>query len=67
MWECNPSIQYVFIDYEKAYDSINRDTLWKCVKEFKIPIKLINMHKTCVQETRRAVRIEGTLSSFFLK
>ena len=31
---------------------------------FKIPKKLINMCKTCVQKTRRAVRIEGTLSSF---
>jgi hypothetical protein len=35
------------------------------MKEFKIPTELINMRKTCVQETRSAVRIEGTLSSFF--
>ena len=35
------------------------------MKEFKIPFKLINMCKTCVQKTRSAVRIEGTLSSFF--
>jgi hypothetical protein len=36
------------------------------MEEFKIPNKLINMCKTCVQETRSAVRTEGTLS-FFLK
>jgi len=35
------------------------------MEEFKIPTKLINMCKTCVQETRSVVRIEGTLSSFF--
>jgi len=35
------------------------------MKEFKIPTKLINIHKTCEEETRRAVRIEGTFSSFF--
>ena len=35
------------------------------MKEIKIPTKLINMCKTCVQKTRSAVRIEGTLSSFF--
>jgi hypothetical protein len=35
------------------------------MKEFKIPTKFINMCKTYVQETRSAVRIEGTLSSFF--
>jgi len=35
------------------------------MKEFKIPNKLINMCKTCVQKTRSADRIEGTWSSFF--
>jgi hypothetical protein len=35
------------------------------MEDFKIPTKLMNMCKTCVQETRRAVRIEGTLSSSF--
>ena len=33
--------------------------------QFKIPTKLINMCKTCIQKTRSAVRIKGTLSSFF--
>ena len=44
---------------------IHRDSLWECMKEFKIPTKLINICKICVQETRGVVRIEGTLSSFF--
>ena len=35
------------------------------MEELKIPKKLINMCKTCEQKTRSAVRIEGTLSSFF--
>jgi len=35
------------------------------MKEFKIPTKLINMCKTCVQKIRSVFRIEGTLSSFF--
>ena len=43
------SVQYLFIDFQKAYDSIHRDTLWKCVKEFKIPTKLISTCKTCVK------------------
>ena len=37
--------------------------LWKCMEEFKIPTKLINMCKTCTK-ARSAVRIEGTLSSY---
>ena len=35
------------------------------MEEFKIPKKLINICRTYVQKTRSAVRIEGTLSSFF--
>jgi len=61
LWAYNQSVQYLFIDFQKAYDSIRRDTLGECMKEFKIPTKLINMCKTRIQETRSAVRIEGTL------
>jgi len=35
----------IFIDLQKANDSMHRDTLWKCIKEFKIPSKLIHMCK----------------------
>ena len=55
----------LFIDFQKAYDSIHTHMLWKCMEEFKIPKKLINMCKTCAQKTRSAVRTEGKLSSFF--
>jgi len=65
LWEYNYSVQYLFTDFQKANDSIHRDTLRECMKEFKIPNKLINMCKICEQKTRSAVRIEGTLSSFF--
>jgi len=65
LWEYNQNVQYLFIDFQKAYDSRHRDTIWEYMKECKIPTKLINMCKTCVQKTRSVVRIEGTLSSFF--
>jgi hypothetical protein len=65
IWEYNQShIQYLFIDFQNAYDSIHKDMLWKCMEEFKLPTKLINMCNTCVQKTRSAVRTEGRLSSF---
>ena len=64
-WEYNQNVQHLFIEFQKAYDCIHRDTLWQCMEEFKIPKKLINMCKTCLQKTRSAVRIKGTLPSFF--
>ena len=39
LWEYNQSVQYLFIDFQKAYDSIHRGALWKCLEEFKIPTK----------------------------
>ena len=32
LWEYNESVQYLFIDFQKAYDSIHRDALWECIK-----------------------------------
>jgi hypothetical protein len=61
VWECNKSVWLLFIYFQKACDTIHRDTLWKCIEEFKISKKLINICKTCVQKTRGAVRIERTL------
>jgi len=39
IWKYNQSVQYLFIDFQKAYESIHRDTLWKCIKELNIPKK----------------------------
>jgi len=49
----------IFIRHMTLYIEI------QCMKESKIPTKLINMCKTCVQKTRSAIRIEGTLSYCF--
>jgi len=46
IWEYNQSKQYLLIDFQKAYDSIHRDTLYKCMEEFEIPTELINMCRT---------------------
>jgi hypothetical protein len=45
-------VQYLFIDFQNAYGSIHRDTLWECMKEFKIPTKLINMCKMCTKDKK---------------
>jgi hypothetical protein len=50
----------------ERYVTVHRDMLWKYMEEFKIPTNLINMSKTCVHKKRSAVRIDRTLSSFFI-
>ena len=43
--ECNPSLYVNFVDYEKAFDSLDRETLWKIVRHYVVPMKLVNMIK----------------------
>ncbi|KAL4103847.1 hypothetical protein QTP88_019182 [Uroleucon formosanum] len=44
-WEYNNELYILFIDFEKAYDSIHRPTLINILKELNFPIKLVNLIK----------------------
>ena len=54
-----------FVDFRKAFDSINRENLWMILEEYGIPKKLINMIKSIYQNQECAVDHEGTLSEWF--
>ena len=41
--EWNSSLYLCFVDYEKAFDSIHRDTLWKIMRCYGIPTKIVRM------------------------
>lgn len=32
-----------FVDFEKAFDSVDRETMWKLMQHYRIPQKLINV------------------------
>ena len=34
-----------FVDFKKAFDSIQRDTLWKMVKAYGVPDKIVTLMK----------------------
>ena len=52
IWEYNHNVQYLLIDFQKVYDSIHGDTLWKGMEEFKMPTKLINACKMCTKDKK---------------
>ena len=43
--ERNSPLYVNFVDYEKAFDSLDRETLWKILRHYGVPIKLANMTK----------------------
>lgn len=41
----------IFVDYKQAYDSVNRQELWKTIIHFGIPQKYIKLVKMCNDKT----------------
>jgi hypothetical protein len=41
--EWNSALYVNFIDYEKASDSLERDTLWKLLRHYGVPEKLTTL------------------------
>ncbi|VDP42014.1 unnamed protein product [Schistosoma mattheei] len=41
--EWNSSLYINFVDYEKAFDSVDRTTLWKPLRHYGVPQKIINI------------------------
>ena len=49
------SLYVNFIDFEKAFDSVHRDSLWLIMRSSGIPSKIINMVKTLYDNFQCAV------------
>ena len=47
--EWNSSIYISFIDYEKAFDSEDRETIWKLLRHYGVPLKMVNIIKSSYQ------------------
>ena len=39
--EWNTTLYTIFVDFEKAFDSVDRDTLWKLLVYYGIPQKIV--------------------------
>ena len=55
-----------FLDIAKAYDSVDRNTLWKILCAIGIPPKILSLIKLLYGDTRYKVRFKGKFSNSFL-
>ena len=60
-----PLPHQLFIDFEKAYDSVRREVLYNILIEFGIPRKLVRLIKMCLTQTCSRVRVGKKLSDRF--
>lgn len=58
----------LFVDLKAAFDNVDRNKLWRILKDKRIEEQLISRIRSLYKETRVAIRIkEGTTDSFITK
>jgi hypothetical protein len=60
--ENRSSLYLIFIDFEKSFDSINRNKMWNAMKIFGIPDKIIRLIKEIYKNYKCQVEHNGKLS-----
>ena len=61
----NSQLYLVFVDFEKAFDSIDRNVLWKLLQGYGLPAKIINMIKLFYEGFQARVLHDGDLTEEF--
>ena len=54
-----------FIDFKKAFDSVHRATIWKILKLYGIPDKIIEIIQNLYSSSKSAVRMNGHIGEWF--
>ena len=63
--EWNNPLFINYVDFRKAFDSIHRESLWRIMKYYGIPSKIISLVKMSYKNFSCAVEHEGKLSKWF--
>ena len=63
--EWNSSLEVNFVDYEKAFEGVDRETLWKLLPFYGIPEKLVTLIKSSYKGFTCLVAHEGQLPDSF--
>jgi intein/homing endonuclease len=50
-WEYKETVHQLFMGFNIAYDSDWREVLYSILIEFGVPMKLVRLIKTCLNET----------------
>ena len=54
-----------YIDFEKAFDSVWQEGIWRALRFFGFPQKIINLLQALYSKSNSAVRVNGDLTEWF--
>ena len=63
--EWNSPLYVNFVDYEKAFDSVDRETTWKLLRHHGVPAKIVNIIKNSYAGMTCRVIHDGQLTNQF--
>jgi hypothetical protein len=61
----NSEIHLMFVDFEKAFDRVNREYIWRSLTKRGIPEKIVSLIKASYNNSRCSVLHNGQLSNSF--
>ena len=56
---------FYFVDFEKAFDSLDREAIWNLIAHYGIPQKLINIIRNSYNNMQCRIIHEGKLTESF--
>ena len=63
--EWNSTLYISFIDYKKAFDSVDREILWKLLRHYRVPDKIISLIRCTYKDMSCKIAHAGQLSESF--
>lgn len=63
--EFNTPLYMVFVDFEKAFDRVNREAIWSALKRRQIPNKIIRLIRAMYENAKCQVMHNGALTDEF--
>ena len=63
--EWQATLHLTFVDFEKAFDSVHRESLWLIMKKYGIPEKIVKIVKTFYEDFQCAVEHQGEICEWF--
>ena len=64
--EWNSPLYINFVEFQKAFHSLNRDTIWKLLRHYGVPVKIVNIISSSYDiEARQSQTSSNTVMAYY--